>query len=99
MISVFIICILLILAIITLNNKWLNQNVSYMLSGIFSFLFCDSSYIFTCVNTYRFRFCFAFILTLKASLHTLHDDDLGLSPFESLYPHLGPIIQFPSRYQ
>ena len=39
MISVFIICILLILAIITLNNKWLNQNVSYMLSGIFSFLF------------------------------------------------------------
>ena len=39
MISVLIICILLILAIITLNNKWLNQNVSYMLSGIFSFLF------------------------------------------------------------
>ena len=39
MISVFIICILLILAIITLNNKWLNQNVSYMLSGILSFLF------------------------------------------------------------
>ena len=39
MISIAIIIILFILAIITLNNKWLNQSVSYMLSGIFSFLF------------------------------------------------------------
>ena len=39
MVSVFVIFILLTLALISLNNKWLNQNVSYMLSGIFSFLF------------------------------------------------------------
>ena len=99
MISVFIICILLILAIITLNNKWLNQNVSYMLSGIFSFLFVIVLIFSTCVNPIGLNSGFAFILTFKTSLHTLHDDDLGLSPFESLYPHSGPIIQFPSRYQ
>ena len=39
MISAAAVCILFILAIVTLNNKWLNENVSYKLSGIFSFLF------------------------------------------------------------
>ena len=65
MISVFIICILLILAIITLNNKWLNQNVSYMLSGIFSFLFVIVLVFFTSVNPIGLNSGFAFILTLK----------------------------------
>ena len=39
MTSVIVIFILFILAIVTLNNKWLDQSVSYMLSGILSFLF------------------------------------------------------------
>lgn len=39
MISFFLISTLFILAIISLNNKWINESVSYMLSGIFSFLF------------------------------------------------------------
>ena len=37
--SLIIMPSIFILAIITLNNKWLNQDTSYMLSGILSFLF------------------------------------------------------------
>ncbi len=37
--SLIIVSIFFILAVTVLNNKWLNQSVSYMLSGLLSFLF------------------------------------------------------------